>query len=133
MRLKTWASGAAQFAAVTAGCAILVGLAGAQAVEEITVEAERVIDAGQTPHGMPIREVTIRSKVSYSDLDLATDAGAGALEDRVEQAAKSACKEMNVKFPAAGSGEEVCVKEAVSGAMVEARKVIDAARATAAK
>jgi UrcA family protein len=99
-------------------------------MEEITVEAARVVNVGQTPHGMPVREITIRSKVSYADLDLTTDAGAGTLETRIRQAAESACQEMNVKFPAADSGEEACVNEAVKGAMAEARKVIEAARGT---
>jgi UrcA family protein len=101
-------------------------------MEEITVEAARVVDVGQTPHGMPVREITIRSKVGYADLDLTTDTGARTLETRIRQAANSACQEMNVKFPVAGSGEEACVNEAVKGAMAQATKVIEAARGSTA-
>ena len=102
----------------------------AQPMEVVTVEAARSTTVGQTMHGVPIDEVTIRSRVSYADLDLTTAAGALELENRIRATAESSCKKLDVKFPAEGSSEATCIKEAVEAAMLEARKVIDAKRKT---
>jgi UrcA family protein len=100
----------------------------AQPLEVVTVEAARATTVGQTMHGVPIDEVTIRSRVSYADLDLTTASGAQELENRIRATAESSCKKLDVKFPAEGSSEATCIKNAVEAAMQEARKVIDAKR-----
>lgn len=100
----------------------------AQPMEVVTVEAARATTVGQTMHGVPIDEVTIRSRVSYADLDLTTASGAQELENRIRATAESSCKKLDVKFPAEGSSEATCIKNAVEAAMQEARKVIDAKR-----
>jgi UrcA family protein len=101
-----------------------------QPMETLTVEAAREVKVGQTTTGIPVSEITVRSRVSYADLDLTTDAGVQALEDRIREAAAGACKEMNVRVPAEGSSVESCTKEAVKSAMVEAEKIIAAKRGT---
>lgn len=102
----------------------------AQPMEVVTVEAARSTTVGQTMHGVPIDEITIRSRVSYADLDLTTASGALELENRIRATAESSCRKLDVQFPAEGSSEATCIKEAVGAAMQEARKVIDAKRKT---
>ena len=99
-----------------------------QPMETLTVEAAREAKVGQTTTGIPVSEITVRSRVSYADLDLTSDAGVKALKDRIRQAAAGACKEMNVRVPAEGSSVESCTKDAAKSAMVEADKVIAAKR-----
>ena len=108
--------------------AIAASAAVAQPLEVVTVEAARATTVGQTMHGVPIDEITIRSRVSYADLDLTTASGALELENRIRATAESSCKKLDVKFPAEGSSEAACVKNAVDTAMQEARKVIEAKR-----
>ena len=112
------------------GLAIAASTAVAQPLEVVTVEAARATKVGQTVHGVPIDEITIRSRVSYADLDLTTAAGALELENRIRATAESNCRKIKVEFPAEGSSEASCIKDAVDGAMQEARKVIDAKRKT---
>jgi UrcA family protein len=119
---------AVRLAWLGAGLAIAVGAAVAQPMEVVTVEAARATTVGQTMHGVPIDEITIRSRVGYADLDLTTASGALELENRIRSTAEASCKKIDVQFPAEGSSEAACIKNAVDAAMVEARKVIDAKR-----
>ena len=119
---------AVRLALLGGGLAIAAGAAVAQPMEVVTVEAARATTVGQTMHGVPVDEVTIRSRVSYADLDLTTATGALELENRIRATAESSCKKLEVQFPAEGSSDAACVKNAVEAAMQEARKVIDAKR-----
>ena len=110
------------------GLAIAASAAVAEPLEVVTVEAARATTVGQTMHGVPIDEITIRSRVSYADLDLTTASGALELENRIRATAESSCRKIDVQFPAEGSSEAACIKNAVEAAMQEARKVIDAKR-----
>jgi UrcA family protein len=101
----------------------------AQPMEVATVEAARSAKVAQSTHGVPIEEITIRSRVSYADLDLTTAAGATKLDQRIRDTATSACREMDVKFPAERSSVASCIKDAVDSAMTEAHKIINAKRA----
>ncbi len=121
-------SRAVGLALLGSGLAIAASTAVAQPLEVVTVEAARATTVGQTMHGVPIDEITIRSRVSYADLDLTTASGALELENRIRATAESSCKKLDVKFPAEGSSEAACVKNAVDTAMQEARKVIEAKR-----
>jgi UrcA family protein len=100
-----------------------------QAMEVVTVEAVREITVGKSPIGAPIKEMSIRSRVSYADLDLTTAAGVEALQKRVRDTATSTCKEIKVDVPAEGSTVDKCIKEAIDGAAPQ----IDAAVAAAKK
>jgi UrcA family protein len=115
------------YALLATGCGI-AALAMGQPMETLTVEAVREVKIAQTATGIPVSEITVRSRVDYADLDLTTDAGVKTLKDRIRAAAGSACKEMNVRVPAEGSSVETCTKEAVKGAMVQADTVIAAKR-----
>jgi UrcA family protein len=112
------------------GLAFAASASVAQPMEVVTVEAARATTVGQTMHGVPIDEITIRSRVSYADLDLTTAAGALELENRIRATAESSCRKIDVQFPAEGSSEAACIKNAVDSAMQEARKVIEARRKT---
>lgn len=107
---------------------LLGGRVTAQPVETVTVEAAREVRVGQTTTGIPISEITVRSHVSYADLDLGTETGARELEDRIRAAAVAACREMDLRVPVEGSSEAKCAKRATDEALAEARKVIAAKR-----
>ena len=113
---------------LVAGLAIVAGSAIAQPMEVVTVEAVRSTIVGQSRYGVPIREVTIQSRVSYADLDLTSASGALQLENRIKETAKATCEQIKVAIPAEDSSQAACVKDAVDGAMKEAHKVIEAKR-----
>ena len=99
-----------------AGCTLASQGLFAQAMEVVTVEAVREIVVGKSAIGAPIKELTIRSRVSYADLDLTTAEGAATLEKRVKDTAASSCKEIKVEVPVAGWTVEKCIKDALDGA-----------------
>jgi UrcA family protein len=111
-----------------AACTLAGASAYGQAMEVVTVEAVREIIVGKSPIGAPIKELSIRSRVSYADLDLTTAGGVAALEKRVKDTAVSTCREMKVQIPAEGSTEEKCVKEAIDGATPQITAAVDAAK-----
>jgi UrcA family protein len=106
----------------------------AQETEEIVVEAIRAVTVDQTSSGVPIKEVTLKQRVSYADLDLTTNVGVNKLEERIRETAKSSCRELDQKYPytVAGPGKD-CLQGAIDSGMVEARKAIDAAKSRAAE
>jgi UrcA family protein len=112
-----------------AGATLLSAGAYGQAMEVVTVEAVREIIVGKSAIGAPIKELSIRSRVTFADLDLTTAAGAAALQKRVEDTAKSTCKEIKVDLPAEGSSVEKCVKDALAGAQPQIDKAIAEAKA----
>ena len=63
---------------------------------------------------------------SRASLALATPQGAKELEKRIRETATSSCKEMDVKFPVEGYGQDECIKNAVDGAMSQVNKIISA-------
>jgi UrcA family protein len=99
-----------------------------QAMEVVTVEAVREIVVGKSAIGAPIKELSIRSRVSYADLDLATPAGVQALEKRVRDTAVSTCKEIKIDVPAEGSSVDKCIKEALEGATPQINSAVEAAK-----
>ncbi|HEX9206645.1 MAG TPA: UrcA family protein [Steroidobacteraceae bacterium] len=112
-----------------AGATLLSAGAYGQAMEVVTVEAVREIIVGKSTIGAPIKELSIRSRVSFADLDLTTASGAAALQKRVEDTAKSTCKEIKVDVPADGSSVEKCIKDALAGAQPQIDKAIAEAKA----
>ena len=107
-----------------AGATLIGASAYGQAMEVVTVEAVREIIVGKSSIGAPIKELSVRSRVSYADLDLSTPAGANALKKRVEDVAKSSCKEIKVDVPAEGSTVEKCIKDAIAGAAPQIDKAV---------
>jgi UrcA family protein len=115
--------------AAAAGCTLASQGVYAQAMEVVTVEAVREIVVGRSAIGAPIKELTIRSRVSYADLDLTPATGAATLEQRVKDTAASSCKEIKVDVPVEGWTMDRCVREATDDAMVQVAKAIEAAKA----
>jgi UrcA family protein len=113
---------------VAAAATVAGASAYGQAMEVVTVEAVREIIVGKTAIGAPIKELSIRSRVSFADLDLTTVAGAEALQKRVKDTATSTCKEIKVDVPAEGSTVEKCIKEAIDGAAPQITAAIEAAK-----
>lgn len=118
---------------VLAGCALAGGTATAQPMEVVTVEAASEIVIGRSPSGAPIKEIKIKSTVSYADLDLTTDAGAKELEKRIRETATSTCNQIRLDLEAPGSTVEKCIRDAVAGGMAQANEAIAAKRAAAKK
>ena len=101
----------------------------AQQIEGVNVEASRSMKEriGTADSGAPINAISLSYKVSYADLDLATSAGAKALEGRVNAAALAACKEITRLYPDANPGDAACAKRASTEAMVKVRELVAAA------
>jgi UrcA family protein len=101
-----------------------------QAMEAVTVEAVREIVVGRGITGAPIRELTMRGRVSYADLDLTKAEDVAKLETRAKDTARSMCKELGAKIdtPAQGSTEERCVKESIDDAMAQIAAAVTAAK-----
>jgi UrcA family protein len=115
---------------VAAGCTLASQGVLAQAMEVATVEAVREIVVGKSTIGAPIKEMTIRSRVSYADLDLTTATGVDTLSKRIKDTATSTCKEIKVDVPVDGWTVDRCIKEAVDDAMVQVNKAVAEAKAT---
>jgi len=98
----------------------------AQPTEVVTVEAVRAITTPAPSSVATTREVSLQGWVRYADLDLATSAGASELEKRIEETARSLCKELDDTYPLIEGGD--CVRNAVNMAMADARKAIEAKR-----
>ena len=114
----------------TAGCILVNAEAVAQAMEVVTVEAIREVIVGKSAIGAPIKELSIRSRVSFADLDLTTPQGASTLEKRIRDAATSSCNEIKTGFDLSVDGWTVnkCIDAAVAGAMGQAQTAIAAAK-----
>jgi UrcA family protein len=118
---------AAQSLLVTAGFVLASGVAAAEEMAQVTVEAARSVQVGRTSSGVPIEQITLTRKVGYQDLDLTTQAGATALEKRVKDTAGEACKEIDRLYPLSTPGGASCVKTAVDDAMKQVHAAIAAA------
>ena len=123
-----------QMALLATGFAIAAGYAMAQQLNEIVVETPRVERAKErTMTGAPIDIITVTHRVAYNDLDISTHSGAVALEARVKDSAKSACKEIEKLYPLmkSAAGDADCERTAVNKAMVQANEAISKAERTA--
>jgi len=116
-------------------CAAIASGARAQQIEGVDVQASRIVQekVGTAMNLAPIYSISLSYRVSYSDLDLSTKAGAAALEKRVQTAGSAACKEVRRVYPEAEPGDSACAKQAVDEAMVRVREVVAAASAAPKK
>jgi UrcA family protein len=111
-----------------AACAVASSIAIATepgAENEITILAERPVGkmVGRTSSGIPIRLYQLSYTVSYADLDLASEAGAKELKKRVQEAATSACKDLDKLYPQTGT-DRSCAREATENSMAQADRLI---------
>jgi UrcA family protein len=111
------------------GSVLIGGAVFAEEISQVTVTASRPTAkvVGFTTRGVPIQEVAVSFKLGYSDLNLATHSGAVALESRINEAARKACKELDKDYPLLAPGGDNCVKMAVDESMAQAHAAIAAA------
>jgi UrcA family protein len=118
-------------AAVGTVASVLVGIAMAQNVEEVTVHAQSGLTTkvvGRTSSGLPLTDISLSYVASAAGLDLASDAGASEFARRVNDAARAACGQIGRQYPNAVPSDWECAKAAAGEAMVKARKLVAAAQ-----
>jgi UrcA family protein len=108
----------------------VTGIVIAQEMGEVTVQASRVVKKtiGTTSSGIPIQDISLSYGVTTAGLDLSSSAGAAALQKRVSDAAKAACKELGRQYPDSSTTDADCVKAATDKAMVKVNAMIAAAK-----
>ena len=98
---------------------------------EVTVQAERpttkVVSRSQI--GAPVVLVSVKYRVSYSDLELANSSNAELFKTRVRDAARGACADLAKLHPMVTSGTDDCYRKAEEGAMPQVLSAIAAAEA----
>jgi UrcA family protein len=98
------------------------GVAGAQDVQEVTVQGTRIVTTkivGPSSSAVPVTDISISYGVSTAGLDLKSHAGFMELEKRVKDAAESACKELSTRYPTGTPSETECAKAAVAKTMAK--------------
>ncbi|QUD89068.1 UrcA family protein [Phenylobacterium montanum] len=131
--LRTKLSAFAAASVFMGGCLIAGAPAMAQQVDEVTVTAPRVVEhrASGARNEHPAT-VTLSRGVGYADLNLATQAGAATLEQRIKDTASGICAQLYDIYPETlylpnPTGQD-CVAVAVDGGMTQAKAVIEATR-----
>lgn len=79
---------------------------------------------GNSSSGIPLEEVTVTHRVRYSDLNLATYAGAAELKRRVKETARAACKQLDELYPLEAKNAQECMKIAVAKASPQVTNAI---------
>lgn len=72
-------------------------------------------------HAAPATSSVPSIAVKYSDLDLATDAGAHALYSRIATAARAVCPDANIRDLSAFANNRECQSEAIARAVRDVR------------
>jgi UrcA family protein len=118
------------FGAIAVGLAIASPPSFAQQ-QEIIVQSPRVQVARPPSYAgeVPVDVITVSHVVSYGNIDMSTSSGAQVLRQRITDAAKAACKEIDAAYPNRKpiSGDPSCEKAATDAAMVQANAAIAAA------
>jgi len=117
-------------AAAALACAVLAGVAVAQPLEEVTVQAKRLITtkivSRSSSLGVPILDISVSYGVSTAGLDLNSHAGMEQMEKRVNDAAVAACEQIQRDYPDATPDKATCAKEAAGKAMSQVHKLAHA-------
>lgn len=123
-------TGFASLALAVGAAASSAGLAAESEIGAVTVRAERATEqvVGRTSSGIPVVNYELGYRVSYEDLDLATPSGADTFKERVREAAKSACTDLDKLYPLVAPDPN-CARKAANDAMSQ----VDAAIAAAQK
>jgi len=112
------------------------GLAGAQALPEVTVTSSRLVETtvGLAPGKTPVTRVSLGYTVNTAGLDLTTPPGRQQFEKRVSDAAWTACRELSKFYPQATPDEAECARAAIADAMVRVHQLeAGAARGSSGK
>jgi UrcA family protein len=120
-----------------AGFALMGGIAVAQTLQEITVQATRILSTKAVGRdettGSPILDISVSYGIKFDDLDLASHYGPIQLEKRVHDAAMDACKEITRQYPDSTPSDVICAKAAADKAMIKVHALVAAAGKAAAK
>lgn len=99
--------------------------------QEIVVAAPRIQVAHSQAfaNDVPVDVISVSHIVSYSNIDISTSSGAAVLKQRIADAAKAACNEIETAYPNRRPmpGDKPCEKSAYDSAMVQANAAIAAA------
>jgi UrcA family protein len=78
--------------------------------------------------GIPVERYKAERAVSYANLDLSKTSDAAELKERVKEAAKEVCKELDTVGPLDASDDDdtTCVRDATAGAMSQVKAAITA-------
>jgi len=101
-------------------------------VPQVTIQASHNVTrkiVGRSYTGIPIELVQLTRHVGYGDLDLAMTSGATELDNRIKATAREACKQLDTLYPLdfSDTSDRQCVRDAVDGAMAQAKQAITAA------
>ena len=107
----------------TLGCLAVSWACMAQETPEVVVEAPHV--ESTMVKGTPALSIIYR--VSYSDLNLATNSGAVELQKRIKDSATQACAQLKKLYPTSVDTNPPCVQTAIKNGMAQASKAIAAA------
>jgi UrcA family protein len=94
----------------------------------VIIRAERPtkVTAGRRYGQLPVEVYALSYHVSYADLDLGTHTGATALQKRVHDAARSACKDLDKMYPRIPR-DPSCVRNAEAAAKSQIDTAVTAA------
>lgn len=112
--------------AILAAGLLLTASAFADDLPTITIGAGTMTKTsiGTSSSGIPLEEVTVTHRVSYSDLNLTTVAGAAELKRRVEATARAACKQLDELYPLEAKNARECTKAAIAKASPQVENAI---------
>jgi UrcA family protein len=96
--------------------------------EEVTVIAPPYYQERSRTTGAPIRDVAMSREIRFDDLDLTSDWGARALEQRVKYSARDMCRKLDQLYPISATDSPPCYETAVNNAMAQADEAISRAR-----
>jgi UrcA family protein len=98
---------------------------------EVTVQAERPTErvVGRSATGAPTILAGVQYRISYSDLELSIPSNAKVLKERVRDAARGACADLDRLYPIGTSSSGECLRKSEEAAMPQVLSAIAAAEA----
>jgi len=117
---------------ITAAASVAIsGVVIAQNLEEITIQATRIMnvksDVHAPPGGAEVKDISLSYVVNTAGLNLALQADVAALEKRVRDAALTACKEIGRQYPSSTPNDADCAKATADKAMIRVKELVAAA------
>ncbi|HVN42431.1 MAG TPA: UrcA family protein [Steroidobacteraceae bacterium] len=85
-------------------------------IEQVTVEAARIVPVSQSEYLAPIEQMQISRGVVVGDLDLKSAAGQAELDRRLNATASELCKQLDKMMPLEAKTAKSCEKDAVKKA-----------------
>ncbi|HMK87901.1 MAG TPA: UrcA family protein [Steroidobacteraceae bacterium] len=106
---------------------------GAQDLKEVTVQAKRMLTTqivGRTATGIPITQISMSYTVSLAGVDLSTQAGVQEIENRINDVALTACKDISSKYPTAEPSDAECAKIAAKKPLAQLHQMAKGSKAS---